>query len=104
MDYDIDELYERKVEENESYFFLFMRELEDEGLDVEEIKNHLDLILNLGIQLPFKKKVLQYDFKIISDISLHIFRYRNPVTVPPPQEFPEQLRYLLCLHPPVRYQ
>ena len=29
MDYDIDELYERKVEENESYFFLFMRELED---------------------------------------------------------------------------
>ena len=41
MDYDIDELYERKVEENESYFFLFMRELEDEGLDVEEIKNHL---------------------------------------------------------------
>lgn len=41
MDYDIDELYERKVEENESYFFLFMRELEDDGLDVEEIKNHL---------------------------------------------------------------
>ena len=56
------------------------------------------------IQLPFKKKVLQYDFKIISDISLHIFRYRKPVTVPPPQEFPEQLRYLLGLRPPVRYQ